>query len=194
MDEMVKEAITARAPVAAHAQSAEAVTMAARAGVTSIEHGFEHMAGTEAMEAMKENGVIWVPTLAVFDSELGHGDERLAPIIAQVKMAFDCGVKLACGGDTGAFPHGENVRELELMLEAGVPLEEVLFAATVRGWEACGGEWCGRKFGWWGEGCAADIVALDGDVRKDVGALRRVDFVMKDATVWKRDGKAVGMI
>ena len=55
------------------------------------------------------------------------------------------------------------------------------------------GEWCGRKFGWFEEGCAADIIALDGDVRKDVKALRRVEFVMKDAKVWKRDGEAHSM-
>ncbi|KAF2164604.1 hypothetical protein M409DRAFT_25000 [Zasmidium cellare ATCC 36951] len=194
MDEMVQEAKAARAPVAAHAQSAEAVMMAARAGVTTIEHGPEPMDGTDAMAMMKKNGVIWVPTIAVFDSELPPGDERRSHILKQVKTAYDYGVKLACGGDTGAFPHGENVREMELMLKAGVPLEEVLLAATLTGWEACGGDWCGKRFGWWEEGCAADIVALDGDVREDVGALRRVGFVMKDGRVWKREGVAVGMV
>lgn len=189
MDVMVEEAKTGRAPVAAHASSAEAVRMAARAGATTIEHGFASMEGSEAMETMREMGTIFVPTLAVVELFI-----PIKPVLEQVKRAYDLGVKLACGGDTGAFAHGDNVRELELMLEAGVPLEEVLTAATLHGWEACGGEWCGRKFGWIEEGCAADLIALNGDVREDVKALRDVDFVMKDARVWKRDGEAVGMV
>lgn len=189
MDAIVAEAKVARAPVAAHASSAEAVAMAAKAGVTSVEHGFESMEGTDAMQRMKENGTIFVPTLAVCE-----GNVSMQPILAQVKSAFDQGVKLACGGDTGAFAHGQNVREVELMLQAGVPLEEVLVAATLHGWEACGGDWCGRRFGWLGEGCAADLVGLKGDVSEDVGALRRVEFVMKDGRVWKSGGRAVGMV
>ncbi|KAK5127848.1 hypothetical protein LTR85_004965 [Meristemomyces frigidus] len=189
MNAIVAEAKTARAPVAAHASTAEAVTMASKAGVTTIEHGFEPMKGTKAMQTMSDNGTIFVPTLAVVELYLD-----VKPVLAQVKEAFDQGVKLACGGDTGAFAHGDNAREMELMLEAGVPLEEVLTAATLHGWEACGGDWCGRKFGWLEEGCAADLVGLAGDVREDVGNLRKVEFVMKDARVWKKDGEAIGMV
>lgn len=192
MDAIVAEATTARAPVAAHASSAEAVEMAAKAGVVTVEHGFESMKGTNAMQAMRDNKTIFVPTLAVLEAEAGGQD--IKPVLDQVKEAFDKGIKLACGGDTGAFAHGDNAREMELMLQAGVPLEEVLTAATLHGWEACGGDWCGRKFGWIEEGCAADLVALEGDVREDIGALRKVDFVMKDSRVWKRDGKAIGMV
>ncbi|EMC99128.1 hypothetical protein BAUCODRAFT_65242 [Baudoinia panamericana UAMH 10762] len=192
MDAIVAEAKLSRSPVAAHAGSALAVTMAAKAGVTTVEHGFEPMHGTEAMEAMRENRTIFVPTLAVV--ELYLDENEMKPILAQTKAAFDSGIKLACGGDTGAFDHGENARELELFLKAGMPLDDVLVAATMHGWEACGGEWCGRKFGWVEEGVAADFVGLDGDVRRDPGALRRVGFVMKDGRVWKREGKAVGMV
>jgi len=190
MDAIVAEAKTARSPVAAHASSAEAVTMAAKAGVTTIEHGFESTQGTDAMHQMHANGVIFVPTLAVVELYI----DDMKPILDQVKQAYDKGIKLACGGDTGAFPHGENARELELMLDAGLPLEEVLLAATLHGWEACGGDWCGRRFGWLGQDCAADLIALDGDVREDAGNLRRVGFVMKDGRVWKKDGEAVGMV
>ncbi|KAK1815446.1 hypothetical protein LTR12_010164 [Friedmanniomyces endolithicus] len=191
MDAIVAEAKAARAPVAAHASTAEAVTMAARAGVTTVEHGFLSMEGSEAMETMREKGTIFVPTLAVI--ELFVSKAAMKDAMAQVKKAFDSGVKLACGGDTGAFAHGENARELELFIEAGIPLEEVLYSATVRGWEACGGEWCGRKFGWIEEGVAADFVGLGADIREDVGALRKVEWVMKDARVWKSGGHAMGM-
>lgn len=189
MDAIVAEAKVARAPVAAHASSPEAVIMASKAGVTTVEHAFESMEGTHAMQTMIDNGTILVPTLAVVELFVD-----VKPVLAQVEKAYKLGVKLACGGDTGAFAHGDNAREMELMLEAGVPLEDVLTGATLRGWEACGGEWCGRKFGLIEEGWAADIIALHGDVREDIGALRKVDFVMKDARVWKRDGTPVGMV
>ncbi|KAF2481702.1 hypothetical protein BDY17DRAFT_169393 [Neohortaea acidophila] len=188
MDAIVAEAKVARAPVAAHAATAEGVAMAAKAGCTTVEHGFEDMEGSGAMEAMLEHGTIFVPTLAVAELFID-----VKPVLAQVKKAFEHGIRLACGGDTGPFPHGENAREMELMVKAGVPLEEVLTAATLHGWMACGGDWCGRRFGWLGEGWAADLVALDGNVRRDFQAVRKVEFVMKDGRVWKRDGSAVGM-
>ncbi|KAI6830151.1 hypothetical protein KC340_g16714 [Hortaea werneckii] len=187
MDAIVAEAKMARAPVAAHASSADAVTMAARAGVTTVEHGFEPMDGSEAMQAMLENGTIFVPTLSVVKQ---HIDVR--PVLRQVKEAHQRGVKLACGGDTGAFPHGQNVRELELFLAAGIPLEDVLVAATLHGWEACGGEWCGRRFGCLEEGWAADLVAVKGDIRSDVKHLREVQDVLKDGRWFARQGKWVG--
>lgn len=67
------------------------------------------------------------------------------------------------------------------------------------GWEACGGERCGRRFGWFEEGCQADIVAPDvdpRDVERRTGALmlERASLVMKDGAVWETDGKSVGMI
>ena len=189
MNALVEEASRADCPVAAHCQSNEAIQMAAKAGVTSIEHG--QSANEETLRIVKEHGCIFVPTLAVM--EVFVKEDKMAEVLEVTKTASDLGVQLACGGDTGAFAHGDNVRELELMLKAGVPLEEVLYAATVGGWKACGSMRCGRKFGWWGDGCAADIIALKADPREDSTALRQVDFVMKDAKIYKRDGQSVGM-
>ncbi|KAI0193744.1 hypothetical protein EV127DRAFT_249606 [Xylaria flabelliformis] len=190
MDAMVAEAKVSRAPIAAHAESPEAVIMAAKAGVTTIEHG--GIPDDKALDAMKENDTIFVPTLAVYDQELRRetsfsqsGVHEFQQILAHTKAAYDKGVKLACGGDTGAFAHGENMRELELMREAGIPLLDILQAATLHGWESCGADLCGRRFGSVEEGYAADIVALDGDLFQDLGALRRVKFVMKDGQVYK---------
>ncbi|MCJ1251702.1 hypothetical protein MMC30_008937 [Trapelia coarctata] len=190
LDALVAEATRANCPVAAHCGSNAAVVMAARAGVTSIEHG--PSCDRETLEAVKEAGCIFVPTLAAMELFI-HG-ETFENVLATTWMAWEMGVKLACGGDTGTFAHGENARELELMMRAGVPVEDVLVAATVGGWEACGGERCGRRFGWLEEGCAADFVGLDADLREDGGALRKVGFVMKDGRVWKERGEAVGMI
>lgn len=114
--------------------------------------------------------------------------------LKRTKKAFEVGIKVACGGDTGPFDHGDNAWEMELMLEAGVPIEEVLTSATFRGWQARGDDKCGRRFGWLEEGVAADIVASDTDPREDAGALRKVSFVMEDARVWKTNGLPVGMI
>ncbi|MCJ1415583.1 hypothetical protein MMC32_001915 [Xylographa parallela] len=190
MNALVEEANRADCPVAAHCGSNEAVRMAAKAGVTSIEHGFA--ADKETLMAMKSNGCIFVPTLAVLD--IFVKGKAMETILDTTKRAWDLGLQLACGGDTGPYPHGENVRELELMLKAGLPLEDVFHAATIGGWIACGGMRCGRKFGWFEEGVAADIIALSADPRQERNALQQVDFVMKDAKVWKKDGQAVGMI
>jgi imidazolonepropionase-like amidohydrolase len=190
MDAMVAEARRGKAPIAAHAQSPEAVVMAAKAGVTTVEHGF--IPSEEALSAMKENNTIFVPTLSVYEAEMNRssGDRRhlekiLEAILAHTKAAYDKGIKIACGGDTGAFAHGDNARELELMTKAGLPLVDILQAATLHGWETCGGDLCGRRFGYLGEGWAADIVALGGSLAEDLGALRRVRFVMKDGKVYR---------
>lgn len=190
MNTMVHEAKISRSPIAAHAACPEAVIMAAKARVTTIEHSYEP--SDEALKAMKDNNVIFVPTLSVIEDSLPR-DGTFESVLAHTKKAFDLGIKIAAGGDTGAFAHGENAREMELLVEAGIPVIDVLRAATLHGWEACGGDLCGRKFGWWEEGVAADIVALDRDPVEDLKALRRVDFVMKDGKVYRRDGKQVNM-
>jgi imidazolonepropionase-like amidohydrolase len=188
MDAMVDEARMSRVAICAHAQSPEAVVMAAKAGVTSVEHGA--WPSDEAIEAMKANETIFVPTLSVFDLALDDGSEvnkrHRRAILAHAKAAFDRGVKIACGGDTGAFAHGENARELELLVEAGIPLLDVLQGATLHGWESCGGDLCGRRFGYLQPGWAADIVAFEGDLTEDLSVLRRPAFVMKDGRVYKR--------
>jgi imidazolonepropionase-like amidohydrolase len=80
------------------------------------------------------------------------------------------------------------------MIDARIPLEDVLESCTVGGWESVGKDLCGLKFGWFEKGVRADIIALETDPRQDKLALRKVDFVMKDAHVWKNDGVAVNMI
>jgi imidazolonepropionase-like amidohydrolase len=194
MSVMVVEAKLAEIPIAAHAIESRAALMACRAGVTSIEHIMEDTQGEmdELLREMAERQCIWVPTLAT--------SEKLMPrevFDAQkrwVKQAFDDGVRLAAGGDTGTFNHGLNAREMEIMVDAGIPVEDVLETCMVGGWEACGGDQCGFRFGWLEEGNRADIIALQTDPRTDGKALRKVDFVMKDGQVWKQNGLAVNMI
>jgi imidazolonepropionase-like amidohydrolase len=195
MDAIVREARVADVPVAAHAGETMTALMAARAGVTSVEHVFEDSEGVmdELIEELVKNGTILVPTLTTAEFYYA-GHEIFKRCKAAIKTAFDKGVRVAAGGDTGVFNHGLNCREMEIMMEAGIPVEDVLVAGTYTGWHACGGDACGYRFGWWDEGNRADIIALDADPRKDHKALRRVNFVMKDGRVWKRDGLPVGMV
>ncbi|KAK4102965.1 hypothetical protein N658DRAFT_485165 [Parathielavia hyrcaniae] len=195
MAAIVREARLADVPVAAHAGEAKTAVMAAMAGVTSVEHVFEDPDGVMdwLLQELVRNKTIWVPTLATGEFYYA-GEERFERSKVAIKRAFDHGVRVAAGGDTGVFNHGLNAREMEIMMEAGVAVEDVLVAGTYNGWHACGGDACGYRFGWWDEGNRADIVALDADPRKDPKALRRVSFVMKDGQVWKRDGLPVGMI
>ncbi|KAK2608463.1 hypothetical protein QQS21_003033 [Conoideocrella luteorostrata] len=189
MNAIVDEANLAGLPVACHASTAKGAVMAAKAGVTSVEHGNMRgdMAPEDVLKEMRRNNTIYVPTLAIMEFLSVSGMQRTA------KQAFDMGVRLAAGGDTGAFNHGEGAWEMELMIEAGIPLEDVLEACMLGGWESCGKDRCGYKFGWFEEGNRADIIALDADPRIDKGALRKVSFVMKDGKVWKEGGVPVGM-
>ncbi len=217
MDAMVLEAGRAGAPIAAHCTEPETVIMAAKAGVTTIEHGY--IPSDSALDAMREVSpvprsplprhnthsyatssdavlwqarVIWIPTLAVVDqNRSSYPPSAFQSILKHVHSGYTKGVRLAAGGDTGAFNHGENARELELMVEAGIPIPNVLRAGTLGGWEACGAELCGRNFGALEVGWSADLVALHGDPMEDFGAVRRVRWVIKDGRVLVREERLV---
>ncbi|KAK1985897.1 amidohydrolase [Colletotrichum cereale] len=187
MDAIVQEAKLGGLPVACHAGTAKGALMAVKAGVDTIEHCNE--ATDEVFREMRRRGTIFVPTLAVLRTSPDFDN-----ISKRVKRAHHLGVRLAAGGDTGAFPHGEGVLEMELMIRAGVPVADVLEACVVGGWESCGKEKSGFAFGSVEKGYRADIIALEADPRTDAGALRKVAFVMKDGKVWKKDGRSVGFI
>ncbi|PYI08729.1 amidohydrolase [Aspergillus sclerotiicarbonarius CBS 121057] len=189
MQTIVAEAGLARCPVSAHCGTLEGALAAIDAGVNTIEHAY--FATDDMFQRMLEKNVILVPTLAI--AERLHA-RRFEQVLSQVKRAHELGVRLACGGDTGTYPHGENVRELELMIKAGIPAIDVLEACTVGGWEACGGDLCGRRFGWFEEGTQADIIALDENPEVVPEALWSVGFVMKDARVWKMAGQPMGTV
>ena len=188
MEAIVIEARRSKCPVAAHAQDPDVVIEASNAGVTTLEHGF--VRSDAAIEALKQNDTLWVPTLSVIAAEIGG--KILDESLEQLKAGWKKGVRIACGGDTGAIAHGENAMELELFEKAGVSCEDILKSATYRGWEACGGDWCGRRFGWLGQDWAADLVAVEGDPRKvGMSCMRKVKCVVKDGRVVVRDGQLV---
>lgn len=184
-------------PVAAHAHGAEGMLRAVRAGVSSIEHG-TYM-NDEIMKLMKKNGTYYVPTIlaGVTVGELADKEDflpeivrpkarRIGPLIEDTfARAYKAGVPIAFGTDSGVSPHGQNAREFELMVAAGMPPMQAIQAATIQAAKLLRAE---NDLGSVEKGKLADLVAVDGDPVKDIALLRDVRFVMKDGAVYKQNG------
>jgi imidazolonepropionase-like amidohydrolase len=171
-------------PVVAHASTAEGMRRAILAGVETIEHG--DGATDEIYQLMRKSNVALCPTLAAGDAISQYGGwnkgvdpepERIAKKRKSFQAALDAGVTICFGGDVGVYPHGDNVRELEMMVDYGMKNIDVLQSATSIN---------ARLFhiddavGRLKEGLVADIIAVDGDPGQDISALRNVRLVMKD--------------
>ncbi len=186
--------------VAAHAHGAEGIRRAVVGGVDSIEHGT--FLNDEDIRLMKEHGTWLVPTISAgtFVAEKAKTPGYFPPQIAAKAMnvgsqilgtagrAYRAGVKIAFGTDSAVSPHGENAREFELMVQAGMPPMYALQAATIRGAELLRHD---KELGSVAAGKLADIVAVPGNPIIDISVMRHVSFVMKGGVVYKRDGAAV---
>jgi imidazolonepropionase-like amidohydrolase len=171
-------------PVVAHASSPEGMLAAINAGVQTIEHGD---AGTEVVfKLMKEKGVALCPTLAAGDAVAQYGGWKkgAAPEPARVTakrksfaLALQAGVTICMGGDAGVFAHGDNAREMEMMVDYGMKPLDVLRSATSVNADVFG---YADKIGRLKQGLLADIIAVQGDPSTDIRAVRKVVLVMKD--------------
>src|SRR5215212_10017251 len=171
---VVETAKSANVPVCAHATTTEGMRRATLAGVETIEHGD---GGTpEVFRLMKERGVALCPTLAI--ASAANVERKRAAF----RAALDAGVTVASGSDVGVFTHGDNARELEAMVKFGMPLIDVLRSATSVNARVLH---MSDKIGSVKAGLLADVIGVEGDPTKDVGALRNVKFVMKAGVVYR---------
>lgn len=184
---IVETARSAGRPVVAHASTEEGMRRAVMAGVETIEHGD---GGTPAVfRLMAQRRVALCPTIAAGDAISryagwvpGRGPEptRITAKKASIRAAVAARVTLCAGGDAGVFAHGDNVRELELMVAYGVPVLTVLRAVTSVNAQLFHLE---DRLGMVAPGLLADLIAVEGDPISDISALRQVRFVMKGGVI-----------
>jgi len=179
--------------VAAHAHGADGIKRAIRGGVNSIEHGT--FMDDEAMELRKQYGTWYIPTItagkSVADSAKipGYYTEIVTPkalatgpqIQKTFAKAYKMGVKIAFGTDAGVYMHGKNWLEFVYMTEAGMPAMETIRCATLHAASLLGND----QLGIIAIGKLADIIAVEGDPIKNIEAMGKVTFVMKNGVVYK---------
>jgi imidazolonepropionase-like amidohydrolase len=180
--------------VAVHATGEPGTGYAVAAGVMSVDHAYQLSDAT--MAAMKAKGIFAVPTFAIAEYFADHASSPAAAERERAQQAFHAaefkkqlaaGVPMAVGSDVGPFPHGTQARELELMVQYGMSPADCLRADLINGAKLLG--WAGQ-IGELKPGYYADVIAVEGDPLKDISAVVKVAFVMKDGAVYKGEGAA----
>jgi imidazolonepropionase-like amidohydrolase len=190
---IVDEAHRGGRKVAAHAQGANAIITAARAGVDSIEHG-GFLTEAAAVE-LRERGVALVPTLARIDIALQNATEqnregltrRRAVVYDNARIAMRNGVRIVNGSDATVLPHGMNARELRALVEIGMTPLQAIRAATIDAAQLLGRNDIGRI----APNALADLIAVGQDPLADITALERVTLVVKGGSRRAQRGAAI---
>ena len=195
MDAIVNEAHLWGKKVCAHAHGTQAIKMAVKAGVSSIEHG--SILDDEAIAMMKERGTYLVAD--IYDDEYilsdyaKHGTpqkmiekEKLVGKVQRLSFqrAVKAGVKIAFGTDAGVYPHGWNGKQFKYMVKFGLTPMQAIQAATLSAADLLG--WT-NKTGSIAPGKYADLVAVTNDPLTDITVLEHVQFVMKGGQIYKNE-------
>ena len=187
---IVEVAASSGRPVVAHASTPEGMRRAILAGVSTIEHGDN--ATSEIYQLMKKHHVALGPTLAAGDAisqyqgwQKGTGEEpaRIKAKRQSFTDALKAGVTIVMGGDVGVFTHGDNSREMVMMVDYGMKPIEVLQAATAVNADVFKID---NKVGRIKPGLLADIIAVNGNPATDVTQVKEVEFVMKGGKIFKQ--------
>jgi imidazolonepropionase-like amidohydrolase len=175
--------------VVVHSSTPEGMRRSIMAGVSTIEHGDD---GTlEVFRLMKERNVALCPTLAAGDAiaEYSGWKKGIDPEPARItnkrktfQLALQSGVTICMGGDVGVFAHGDNAREMEMMVDYGMKPIDVLRAATKVNADVFG---YANKIGRLQKGLFADIIAVEGNPVDNISNIRKVSFVMKNGVIYK---------
>lgn len=181
--------------VTAHAHGKAGIDAALKAGFDSIEHGT--YLDKETIELFKKSGAYLVPTVLagatvtkiaqmpnppLSAAQIAKAKEAGPKMLNMLKLAHENGVKVAFGTDTGVSKHGDNAKELELMVEAGFTPTEALKSATIDAADHLG---LSKQIGTIEAGKFADIIAIDGDPTINIKIMQNVQFVMKSGVVAK---------
>jgi imidazolonepropionase-like amidohydrolase len=194
LDTLVEEATAAGMFVMAHAQAADGIKNAVRAGIRSIEHGV--YLDDEAIELMLRRGTWFVPTLVAPQGVIDAVEAGIslppavvdkARLVVDIhreafRRAVEAGVRIAMGTDSGVTPHGRNLRELQLMADGGMAPAAVLEATTRSAAELLGVD---DDLGTIAEGKLADLVVVAGDPYDFSDLADRVE------QVWQNGARAV---
>jgi len=192
---IVEEAHKLGRKVAAHAHGTQSIKDSIRAGIDSVEHA--SLIDDEGIRLAKEHGTFLVYDIYNDDfimqegAKVGMLPESIEKERALGKLqragfqhAYQAGCKLAFGTDGGVYPHGDNWKQFNTMVEFGMKPIDAIRTATLNAAELLG---LSKEAGSIEPGFRADVIAVDGDPLQDVLKLGSVKFVMKQGVVYRKD-------
>jgi imidazolonepropionase-like amidohydrolase len=175
--------------VVAHASTTEGIRRSVLAGISTIEHGDN--ADEAIFDLMLQYKTAYCPTLSAAEATAAYNDgwrkgidpdtKRIATKKKSFALAMKKGVTICFGGDVGVYPHGDNAREMELMVAYGMKPIDVLKSATSVNADVFGyGDTIGRIK----KGLAADLIAVAGDPGQQISDIRKTVLVIKNGEVY----------
>lgn len=174
--------------VVVHASTAEGMKRAAEVGVNTIEHGDN--GNSEVFDLMIKNNVALCATLSAAEATASYDGwkkqsmpptDRIATKKKSFQLALKKGVKICFGGDVGVYAHGDNAREMELMVEYGMNAIDVLRSATSINADIFG---YSKEIGRLKAGGFADIISVEGNPSEEISTIRKTRLVMKDGKIY----------